>query len=72
MKVRLAYAIGIAQPVMVNALVTTKDYDVLDIDVTKYYDCTPKGIIEFLDLKKPQYAETAKWGHFGNNFRWDK
>ena len=29
------------------------------------------GIIELLDLKKPQFEETARWGHMGNHFRWD-
>jgi S-adenosylmethionine synthetase len=35
------------------------------------YDLTPKGIIEHLDLLKPQYEPTARWGHFGNGFAWD-
>ena len=29
-------------------------------------------IIEFLDLKKPIYYETAHWGAYGNGFKWDK
>jgi S-adenosylmethionine synthetase len=33
---------------------------------------TPKGIIKQLNLLKPIYSETAKWGHFGNGFNWDK
>ena len=37
----------------------------------KGYDLTPKGIIDFLDLRKPQFEKTAEWGHFGNNFNWD-
>ena len=36
------------------------------------YDLTPKGIIEYLDLNKPIYRQTAKWGHFGNGFNWDR
>ena len=36
------------------------------------YDLTPRGIIKFLDLKRPIYEETAKYGHFGEGFDWDK
>jgi len=37
----------------------------------KGYDLKPKAIIEFLKLRDPQFRETAKYGHFGNNFNWD-
>ena len=66
-KTALAYAIGIAQPVMITANIDGKE-----IDVTDLYDCTPNGIIQLLELRKPQYEQTAKWGHFGNKFAWDK
>ena len=62
----LAYAIGVAQPVEATVHVDGKPQDVSG------YDLTPKGIIDFLDLKKPQYEPTARWGHFGNGFTWDK
>jgi S-adenosylmethionine synthetase len=61
----LAYAIGVAQPVEATVLIDGKPQDV------KGYDLTPKGIIEQLDLLKPQYEPTARYGHFGNGFRWD-
>ena len=61
----LAYAIGVAQPVEATVHVDGKPQDVSG------YDLTPKGIIDFLDLKKPQYEPTARWGHFGNGFTWD-
>jgi len=64
--VKLAYAIGVADPVMITANVDGKEIDVINA-VAK-----PQDIIKFLDLKKPQYEETAKWGHFGNGFKWDK
>ncbi len=64
--VKLAYAIGIAEPVMATACVDGKNVEV------RGYDLTPKGIIKLLDLRKPQYEETARWGHFGNSFPWDK
>ncbi len=64
--VKLAYSIGIAEPVMAIAEVDGKIIEV------KEYDLTPKGIIKQLNLLKPIYSETAKWGHFGNGFNWDK
>lgn len=67
--VKLAYAIGVAEPVMVTAEVDGK----LDTMVgTTPWDLTPKGIITNLNLKEPQYEKTAQWGHFGNGFTWDK
>ena len=36
------------------------------------WDLTPNGIIKFLDLRKPQFEKTARFGHFGNGFIWDK
>lgn len=60
----LAYAIGVAEPVQATVVVDGKEEQV------EGYDLTPKGIIEALDLRKPQFAETAKWGHFGNGFAW--
>jgi S-adenosylmethionine synthetase len=61
----LAYAIGVAEPLEASVTVDGK------VHVVKGYDLTPKGIIEYLDLRKPQYEQTARWGHFGNGFRWD-
>ena len=64
--VKIAYAIGVAEPVMLTANIDGKEVDV------KNAVATPKGIIEFLDLRKPQFSKTAEWGHFGNGFTWDK
>jgi len=62
----IAYAIGVSEPTMA----------VVEIDGVqeriKGYDLRPSAIIEFLDLRKPQFRETAKYGHFGNGFAWDK
>jgi S-adenosylmethionine synthetase len=62
----LAYAIGVAEPLEASVTVDGK------VHIVEGYDLTPKGIIEYLDLRKPQYEQTARWGHFGNGFRWDK
>jgi len=63
--VHLAYAIGVAEPLM--AVVTLDGVQEKVIG----YDLRPRAIIDYLDLKKPQYRETAKFGHFGNGFSWD-
>lgn len=62
--VTLAYAIGYDQPLQATAICDGK------IIPIKGYDLTPKGIIKFLDLKKPNFSKTAEWGHMGNNFNW--
>jgi len=62
--VRLAYAIGYDQPLEATAIIDG------DIEEVLGYDLSPKGIIEFLDLKKPTFGKTAEWGHMGNNFKW--
>jgi S-adenosylmethionine synthetase len=39
------------------------------------FDLTVKGIIDYLDLKKPVYKQTASYGHFGRNdlsLSWEK
>jgi S-adenosylmethionine synthetase len=64
--VHIAYAIGVAEPLMA----------VVDIDgkqeIVMGYDLRPSAIIKYLQLRKPQFRKTAEYGHFGNNFKWDK
>ncbi len=69
--VRVAYAIGRAEPVMVD--VEGDGDDGLHEAVQKEFDFRPKAIIERLDLRKPIYRQTAMNGHFGNpDFPWEK
>jgi S-adenosylmethionine synthetase len=74
--VQLAYAIGVAEPVSVyvDTHGTGKvDEDKLSQAVRKNFELNPKGIIETLDLRKPIFKETARFGHFGReNFSWEK
>jgi len=70
--VKIAYSIGIAEPVMVTAHITEKNLAMRTVEV-KGYDLTPKGIIDYLKLKEPKFEKTAEWGHFGNkDFVWEK
>ena len=64
--VRLAYAIGYAEPLEKTVIVDGKPEEI------EGYDLTPRGIIKFLDLKRPIYEKTAMWGHYGHEFPWDK
>lgn len=64
--VRLAYAIGKAEPLESTVIVDGQARQI------EGYDLTPRGIIEYLNLKRPFYEETAGYGHFGNKFIWDK
>ena len=74
--VQLAYAIGVAEPVSVyvDPHGTGKvDEDKLSAAVRKNFALTPKGIIEMLDLRRPIFKETARFGHFGRDgFSWEK
>ena len=64
--VRLAYAIGYAEPLEKTVIVDGKPEEI------EGYDLTPAGIIEFLKLRRPIYEKTAMWGHYGEGFDWDK
>lgn len=71
-EVQLAYAIGQSRPVSIAF--QTEDgpapelldrYGDLGIDL--YLDCAPAAIINRLGLRRPIYAGTAAFGHFGRN-----
>lgn len=63
--VRLAYSIGVAEQLEATALVDGVAKRV------EGYDLTPNGIIRALDLRRPIYEQTARYGHFGHaEFPW--
>jgi S-adenosylmethionine synthetase len=75
--VQLAYAIGVSDPVSV--LVDTSGTGRVSEDslanlVREYFELTPHGIIQSLNLRKPIYRKTAAYGHFGrqlDGFTWE-
>ena len=76
-QVTLAYAIGVAQPVMVNietfGTATLCADDCLALAVRHVFDLTPAGIIRALKLTRPIFAKTACYGHFGcAEFPWER
>ena len=62
--VQLAYAIGYDQPLQATAIVDGEH------EFIKGYDLSPKGIIDFLELRKPIFSNTAGFGHMGAGFKW--
>ena len=64
--VHLAYAIGLAEPLMAVATIDGRQ------ETVQGYDLRPRAIIEQLNLTKPQFQATARYGHFGNDFTWDR
>jgi len=67
-EIQLAYAIGVARPVsiMVETFGTGKVAEELIVElINKNFDLRPAGIIKTLDLRRPIYAQTAAYGHFG-------
>lgn len=77
-EVRLAYAIGVAQPVSigVDTYGTGKLSDEEIISRIEHgFDLTPNGIINCLNLRRPIYKQTAAYGHFGRTdieLPWEK
>jgi S-adenosylmethionine synthetase len=61
--VSVAYAIGRAEPLMVEAL--NEKGESIRSEIEKRFDFKPKAIIEKLDLRRPIYKKTAAYGHFG-------
>ena len=77
-EVQIAYTIGKAKPVsfMIDTSGTFKiPPDEIARIAMKHFDLRPKAIIQYLDLLKPIYKQTACYGHFGRNepgFTWEK
>lgn len=69
--VSVAYAIGMAEPLMIEAI-NEKGEDLAEI-VRKNFDFKPLSIIKTLGLRRPIFRQTAAYGHFGKkNLPWEK
>jgi S-adenosylmethionine synthetase len=77
-EIQVAYAIGVAKPVAVFVeTFGTEKVDTFAIEraVHEVFDLRPAAIIRELDLKRPIYAKTATYGHFGRelaDFTWER
>jgi S-adenosylmethionine synthetase len=77
-QIQVAYAIGVAHPMSV--LVETFGTEAVPVPkiealVNEHFDLRPAAILRDLDLKRPIYAKTAAYGHFGRDdrdFTWER
>lgn len=67
-EIQLAYAIGVAKPVSINVDTygtgKVEEEKLVEL-INSNFDLRPAGIIKMLDLRRPIYAQTAAYGHFG-------
>jgi S-adenosylmethionine synthetase len=74
--VQLSYAIGVSEPTSIHIESYNTHRCDLSTLVKIVYDSfpvQPNKIIEVFQLRNPIYAQTAAYGHFGNeNFPWEK
>jgi S-adenosylmethionine synthetase len=77
-ELQVAYAIGVAQPVSLELdCFGTERIPTARIEelVGEHFDLRPAAILRDLDLRRPLYAKTAAYGHFGRNeleFTWER
>ena len=75
-EIQIAYSIGVAKPVSiyVNTYGTNTIPEEKIIEkINKTFDLTPRGIINYLDLRRPIYRQTTNYGHFGKkDLPWEK
>jgi S-adenosylmethionine synthetase len=64
--VKVAYAIGVREPLMIEVERTGKDKELAE-ELRKGFDLTPRGIIDFLKLRQPIYLKTTRSGNFGDS-----
>ena len=79
--IQLSYAIGVAKPLSIycdtHGTGQMPD-EIIEKAVSQAMDLTPVGIIDHLKLRRPVYARTAAYGHFGRTatddggFSWEK
>src|SRR5262249_17095392 len=79
-ELQVAYAIGVAHPVSLevdcfgtelHGLTSAR----IEQLVRDQFDLRPAAIIRDLDLRRPIYAKTAAYGHFGrddHDFTWER
>ncbi|MBW3605309.1 MAG: methionine adenosyltransferase [Actinobacteria bacterium] len=76
-ELQVAYAIGMAQPVSMGLTAfgtETADPDKILDAVREVFDLRPAAIIRDLGLRRPIFAPTAAYGHFGRSaasFPWE-
>ena len=76
-EIQVAYAIGMSRPVAVFVETFGTEHvelEAIERAIDSVFDLRPAAIIRDLDLKRPIYAKTAVYGHFGRElpeFTWE-
>jgi S-adenosylmethionine synthetase len=79
-EVNVAYAIGVAHPVSIAVRTFNTEAPGLSVGrieelVRQHFDLRPAAILRDLDLRRPIFAKTAAYGHFGrddHDFTWER
>ncbi|HKI90848.1 MAG TPA: methionine adenosyltransferase [Gaiellaceae bacterium] len=79
-QIQVAYAIGVAHPmsILVDTFGTEAEGlspEAIETLVREHFDLRPGAILRDLDLRRPIYAKTAAYGHFGRDdreFTWER
>ncbi len=77
-EVQLAYAIGVPDPISI--LIDPFRTEKIQVEkivklVRDHFPMTPKGMIDYLNLRRPIFKKTAAYGHFGRTepeFTWER
>ena len=75
-EIQISYAIGVAKPTSIFVETfgtnTIPEEEIVN-KINSTFDLTPRGIINYLELRRPIYKETTNYGHMGkNNMTWEK
>ena len=75
-EIQISYAIGVEEPISIHVNTfgtgTKREEELIKI-IKEKFNLTPKGIIEYLNLKAPIYTKTTNYGHFGKKeLPWEK
>jgi S-adenosylmethionine synthetase len=79
-EINVAYAIGVAHPVSIGVQTFGTEAEGVTAEriqelVREHFDLRPAAILRDLDLRRPIYAKTAAYGHFGrddHDFTWER
>ena len=77
-EVNVAYAIGVAKPVSIAVRTFGTEHSPgprIEELIAEHFDLRPSAILRDLDLRRPIYAKTAAYGHFGrddHDFTWER
>ena len=80
LELQVAYAIGVAHPISIEVETFGTEADGITRGrieelIRDHFDLRPAAILRDLDLRRPIYAKTAAYGHFGrddHDFTWER